>query len=298
MELKDIGDQFKDSYLIYNRRSTDDAENQRNSLVYQRQRNIDYSGREKTPIAKLTIPGFCTDGIIDESHSAFKQEEELVITADGSIQYRILRPKFLTLIGLLQARKIKGVIFLCWDRASRNEQDDLIIKKLMQMGCDIRFVDTTYEKTSAGKLHMRVDGMFASHYSEVISEKVKNAQKKLRGERRCIYAAPVGYLDKGSDNKPLDPERAPIVKRIFELYATGKWSIRQLGKWARDQGLTKKPCRRKRTEEEISNNVDVASIPKIARPVDHKTIEYMLPNPFYIGKIKIGKKTFIVLRPN
>ena len=291
MKLENIGDQFKDSYLAYNRRSTDDANNQRNSLAYQRQRNIEYTEHSspKIPLATgLTIPGFCTNGIIDESHSGYKQEEEFLITADGAIQYRILRPKFLTLVGLLQTRKIKGVIFLCWDRASRNEQDDLIIKKLMQMGCDIRFVEATYEKTSAGKLHMRVDGMFASHYSDVISEKVRNAQKKLRDERRCIYAAPIGYLDRGSANKPLDPERAPIVKRIFELYATGDWSIRQLGKWAREQGLTMKPTRRKRSKEEIANNVDVASIPKIARPVDHKTIEYMLPNPFYIAKVKIG----------
>ena len=290
MELKDIELQFKDGYLVYNRRSTDDAENQRNSLVYQRQRNTDYANHSKPAlqIANLTIPGFCKNGIIDESHSAFKQEEELVLAADGTIQYRILRPKFLTLISLLQAHKIKGVIFLCWDRASRNEQDDLIIKKLMQMGCDIRFVETTYEKTSAGKLHMRVDGMFSSHYSEVISEKVKNAQIKLRGERRCLHFSPIGYLDFGSDNKPLDSERAPIVKRIFEKYATGKWSFRQLGKWAKDQGLTTKPVRRKRTKEEIADNLDLKTLSKRSRPVDHKAIEYMLSNPFYIAKLKIG----------
>lgn len=289
MELKDIKEQFKDGYVLYNRRSLDDAENQRNSLIYQRQRNVEYAQSKTLPIATdLTIPGFCTAGIIDESHSAFKQEEEFIITEDGAIQYRILRPKFLTLVGLLQSRKIKGVIFLCWDRSSRNEQDDLLIKRLMKMGCDIRFVEATYEKTSAGKLHMKVDGMFASHYSEVISEKVRNAQRKLRDERRCIYGSPVGYLDMGSNNKPFDPARAPTAKRIFELYATGDWSMRQLGNWARGQGLTKKPVRRKRTKEEISNNLDVASLPKIARPVDHKTIEYMLSNPFYIGKIKIG----------
>ena len=290
MEINDIGNTFKDSYLIYNRRSTDDADNQRNSLMYQRQRNLEHVEHSNPKIftaTNLTVRGFCTNGIIDESHSAFKQEDEFIITADGAIQYRILRPKFLILVGLLQSHKIRGVIFLCWDRASRNEQDDLIIKKLKQMGCDIRFVEATYEDTSAGKLHMRVDGMFSSHYSEVISEKVRGAQKKLRGERRCIYAAPIGYLDRGSDNKPFDPERAPLVKRIFEQYATGDWSIQQLGKWAREQGLTKRPTRRNRTKEEIANNVDVATIPKIAHPVDHKTIEYMLPNPFYIAKVKI-----------
>jgi len=95
---------------------------------------------------------------------------------------------------------------------------------------------------------MDIDGMFAAHYSRVISEKVKNAQRKLRIEGRCLYFTPIGYLDKGSDNKPLDPERAPIVKRVFELYSTGDWSFAQLGKWAAKQGLTTKPVRRKRTK--------------------------------------------------
>jgi site-specific DNA recombinase len=104
--------------------------------------------------------------------------------------------------------------------------------------------------------------------------------------RRCTYSTPIGYLDRGSNNKPLDPERAPIVKRIFELYATGEWSLAQLGKWVREQGLTKKPTRRKRTQDELLGNLHPATIPRVARPADHKTVEYILKNPFYIGKIK------------
>lgn len=276
-------------YLIYNRKSTDDADNQKNSLAYQRMRNLDYAHRENLLLAdSLLIQGFCKDGIIDESHSAFKEEDAFVIREDGSVQYRVLRPKFHQLVEMLNSRKIKGVIFLCWDRASRNDQDNLIIKKLIDRGCDIRFAETQYEKSSVGKLHMNIDGMFSGHYSAVISEKVKNAYAKLRAEGKCLYNAPIGYLDKGSDDKPIDSERAPIVKRIFELYATGKWSFNQLGKWASEQGLTKKPVRRKRTHEEILNNVDIEKIPKISRAVDHKTIERILRNPFYIGKIKAG----------
>src|SRR5712692_1016157 len=207
---------FENRYLIYNRKSTDDAENQRNSLIYQRQRNIEYANFSTLPLAStLTIPGFCTDGVIDESHSAFKQNDEFIINPDGSIQYRILRPKFFQLTALLKENRVKGVIFLCWDRASRNEQDGLIIKKLIKLGCDIRFVEATYDKTSGGELHRDIDGVFAAYTSRNISEKVRNAQRKLRAERRCIYAAPIGYLDRGSDAKPLDPERAPLVRRIF-----------------------------------------------------------------------------------
>lgn len=285
----EIPGNYKQCYLMYNRKSTDDAHNQRNSLIYQRQRNIDYADRQNLPIANgLTIPGFCTGGIVDESHSGFKEEDEFDIRPDGAVQYRVLRPKFLKLAELLKAHTVKGAIFLCWDRASRNPHDDLIIKKLARLGCDIRFAEASYDNTSSGELHRDIDGVFATHYSRSISEKVKNAQNKLRAERRCIYGAPIGYLDRGSDSKPLDPDRAPMVKRIFELYATGDWSIQQLAKWAQAQGLTKKPVRRKRTREEIANNVEVASISKIARPADRKTIEYMLPNPFYVGKVKIG----------
>jgi site-specific DNA recombinase len=286
----ELDDGFKEHYLIYNRKSTDDAENQRNSLAYQRQRNLEFAQRQTLAVAaSFTAVGFCANGIVDESHSGFKEEEEFDIRSDGSVQYRILGPKFLKLAELLKERKIKGAIFLCWDRASRNPHDDLILKKLSRMGCDIRFAEASYDNTSAGELHRDIDGVFATHYSRSISEKVKNAQRKLRSERRCIYSAPVGYLDRGSDSKPFDPERAPIVKRIFELYATGEWSIRQLANWAREQGLTKKPIRRRRSPGELAQNVDASSVPKVARPVDHKTIEYMLPNPFYIGKIKSGE---------
>jgi site-specific DNA recombinase len=280
---------YATKYLIYNRKSTDDAQNQKNSLSYQRSRNAAYAHQERLAVAPVTIAGFCIDGVIDESHSGYKEEEEFRIGSAGSVQYRILRPKFAQLVEMLKEHRIKGVIFLCWDRASRNAHDDLLIRKLMKLGCDIRFTDATYDKTSAGELHMNIDGMFAAHYSRVIGEKVRSAYERLRAEGRCLYPAPIGYLDRGSDNKPLDHERAPVVKRIFELYASGDWSFSQLAKWAREQGLTHRPSRRKRTRDEILNNVDPRTVPKLARPVGKKTIENILKNPFYIRKVVIGK---------
>lgn len=280
-----ISDKYSESYIVYARKSTDDAENQKNSIAYQKQEILRYCEKENLAIAPLDILGFCTGGIIEEHHSGYKQDDTFDTTKDGSITYKVSRPKFLTLVNSLQQRKFRGIICLCWDRLSRNEGDDLLIKKLMSQGTDIRFVQASYDATSAGALHMDIDGMFSRHYSRVISEKVKDSYKKLLAEGKCVYAAPIGYLNEGSDCKPFDPTKAPVVRRVFELYATGEWSYSSLAKWANQNGLISRQIRRKRTKEEKSNGVQMEDIPPTIRPVNEKTIENILNNPFYIGKL-------------
>ena len=290
MEKDEVIDlRFKDQYLVYNRKSTDDPENQKNSLIYQRFINLEYAERNGLPLATgLTIPGFCTNGIIDESCSAYKEDNSFEILPDNSIRCQIQRPKFLQMVKMIKDGQVKGVILLCWDRISRNDQDAVLIKKLIKLGCDIRFAEAVYEKNSSGDLHRDIDAMISINYSRIISAKVKDAQVKLRNERRCIYRAPIGYEDAGSDNKPVDPVRGPFVTRIFELYATGEWSYNELAKWGREQGFTKKSVRRRRTKEEIANNVGKEKFPRESHPIDRKTIEYILVNPFYIGKVWNG----------
>lgn len=275
---------YSDRYLIYTRRSTDDPDNQKNSIEYQIATALKFAEQQHLKIASTDIKLFCKQGIISEHHSGYKSSQQFEILSDGSINQKVQRPKFLMMAELLQKKHFKGVICLCWDRISRNEADDVIIKKLMYMGIDILFVQASYENTSAGWLHMDVDGVFSRHYSRAISEKVKNTAMKLRAEGKCIYTSPLGYLDKGSQSKPFDQKRAPIVKRLFQLYATGEWSYNTLAQWANQQGLTTKPVRRKRTREERLSGVSLDSIPKQSRRVTPKSIENMLSNPFYIGK--------------
>ena len=289
--MKNAHTHYANDYLIYARRSKNEADSQMNSIPYQESMGLDYAARNNLPIAEFTEEGFCENGIIRESHTAYKTSG-LSIQKNGTVQYTIERPKFRQAISLLMTSKFKGIIFLCWDRASRNDQDEMIIKNLLEQGIDLRFVLSNYDKTSSGALHMDIDGMTSKHYSRTISEKVKSTNDKLRNDGKCLYTAPIGYLDHGADqktdtnNKPLDPERAPLVKRLFELYATGDWSFNQLTHWANQQGLTSKPQRRKRTNEEILANIDLADIPKTARPISKRGVENVLKNPFYIGKLR------------
>ena len=283
--LEKINNQYADCYIAYTRKSTDDADNQKNSIEYQMQEIQKDLTRQGIQLAPLTIDGFCTDGFISEHHSGFKEDSEFETNVDGTISISVDRPKFLMLVNLLRQKKFKGVISLCWDRFSRNEADDMLTKKLLKQGTDIRFVQVQYDNSSSGALHMDIDGMFSRHYSRTISEKVRNTNKKLRNEGKCIYNPPLGYLSEGSGSKPFDPDRAPLVKRLFELYATGEWSYSTLAQWANQHGLTTKPCRRKRTNTEKMQGVQLAEIPKSTRKITESTIWHILTNPFYIGKV-------------
>jgi site-specific DNA recombinase len=277
----------KDKYLIYARKSTDDLDNQKNSLAYQVSEGLKFAKYKPLPIAQANIAGFCTAGIIKESHTGFKEDSDFIIGDNGTVTYKIERPKFFQLVKYLKDGDFKGVIFLCWDRASRNKNDDNILNKLMKIkGVDIHFVQTKYDDSSAGALHKDVDGMFAQNYSRTISEKISNQNKKLREEGVCIYKAPIGYINNGdSRNKPFDPARAPTVKDLFEKYVEGNWSLKELADWANKEGLTMPAIRRKRTMEERLSDEELVIEPT-CHPMTYKSVHVILTNSFYIGKIR------------
>lgn len=294
--LKDIAaGKYRQSYLVYIRKSTDEPNNQKNSIPYQKVEGMKFAHREKLSVAPVTLGGFCTDGIISEKHSGFKEDDDLIITKDGLVQYRIDRPKFQKLVQFLSRGLFQGVICLCWDRVSRNKGDDTVIRKLMRKGIEVRFVYANYDKTSAGALHMDIDGMFAEHHSRVTSEKVRLTAHNLRGQGIVTYKAPIGYLNQGNMlHKPLDPERAPIIKKLFALYATGDWSLADLVRFANKQGLTTVPTRRRRTREEIlAEDDEEVKIEKVSRPMTISYVHKILNNPFYIGKIMGNKGEYI-----
>lgn len=79
--------------------------------------------------------------------------------------------------------------------------------------------------------------------------------------------APVGYLNINKDII-VDSERAPLVKKMFEMYATGQYSVKGLQEFAKEMNL----C---------------SSHSKTNKPLGRETIYAMLKNPFYYGEMVI-----------
>lgn len=290
-----LSGKYRGSYLVYNRKSTDEADNQKNSISYQRAENTRFAKKENISIAPVTLKSFSSNGIISEKHSGFKEDNDVIISNEGVVQYRIDRPKFQKMLQFVSQGYFKGVVCLCWDRISRNKGDDTIVRKLMRKGIDFRFVYANYDKTSSGALHMDIDGMFSQHHSRVTSEKVTLATRNNREKGVCTYRAPIGYLNEGKmEYKPQDPERAPVIKEIYTLYATGDWSLSDLVRFSKEQGFVTVPMRRRRTQEEmLAEDEDVVEIEKISRPVTESNISRILSNPFYTGRVLNSEGKYI-----
>jgi hypothetical protein len=158
---------------------------------------------------------------------------------------------------------------------------------MMRNGTDFRFVYAKYDQTSSGALHMDIDGMFAEHHSRVTSEKVRIATKTARERGICTYRAPIGYLNQGNmTRKATDPERAPVIQRMYELYASGDWTLSDLARFANSHGFVTVPMRRRRTRDEMLAEEDEAvQIERVSRPVTENHVSRILTNPFYTGKV-------------
>jgi hypothetical protein len=66
----------------------------------------------------------------------------------------------------------------------------------------------------------------AKHYVENLKEEVKKGMREKAEEGIYPGRAPIGYRNNSLTRSiDVDPERAPMVKRIFELYASGEHSL-------------------------------------------------------------------------
>lgn len=135
------------------------------------------------------------------------------------------RPAFQKMIKESSKKKFQYVIVYQLDRFARNRYDNALYKIELQKN-NVRVIsakEQISDDASGGLLEGILEAM-AQYYSDELSQKIKrgidiNASK-------CLFiggSLSLGYkVEKETKKYLVDEETAPIVQKIFELYAEGK----------------------------------------------------------------------------
>ena len=176
------------------------------------------------------------------------------------------RPVFDRMVKLVRAGKSGGFIVHKLDRTTRNWYDWAEINDLLDNGFDIHVASEHVELRSNGsRLAADMEIVVAVHYIRNLrQEALKGIHGRLQ-QGILPNAAPVGYLDCGAGKpKAIDPVRGCLVAKLFELYATGSYSLRELAVEAERIGLRNRH----------------------GRPYAFQQLADILRNPFYTGVIR------------
>ncbi len=131
---------------------------------------------------------------------------------------------------------IKNILVEKTDRLLRNISDYALIDKLIEQD-DIKVhlikenVVLSKDSRSNEKFIFGIKALMAKNYIDNLSEEVRKGQSEKAAQGIYPSIAPYGYSNAREGDKKIiavDPEAAPYVKKMFELYATGSYSIKKL----------------------------------------------------------------------
>ena len=174
------------------------------------------------------------------------------------------RKEFTNMLQLLgKDKNCRVVLVEKTDRLYRNRTDALAFEDLIETrGVEVHLVKEARvigkESRSQDKFMHDIHVAVAKHYVENLKEEVKKGMREKAEQGLYPGRAPFGYR-----NNPLtraidvNDERAPIARRIFELYGTGNHSL---------------------------NSLRTAILEETGIRINRAYLETMLKNPFYIGR--------------
>lgn len=203
---------IKIKYVLYARKSTESEEKQVLSIDSQIKEMLQIAEREGLEIVDIRR----------ESHSAKDSGQ---------------RPVFNEIVKDLRSGRYTGILTWAPDRLSRNAGDLGTLVDLMDQ--KVLFEIKTYGQKFTNSPNEKFLLMILCSQAKLENDnKSVNVKRGLR--MRCEMGlwpapAPTGYLnEKRIDRKGyvmVDPERAPVVRQIFEKIAYEKWSGRRIYHW-------------------------------------------------------------------
>ncbi len=207
-----VASPVKVKYCLYARKSTESEERQVLSIDSQIKEMLQLAEREGLEIVTMKR----------ESHSAKETGQ---------------RPVFNEIVEEIKQGKFNGILTWAPDRISRNAGDlgkviDLMDGNYLQ---DIRTYGQRFTNSPNDKFMLMI---LCSQAKLENDNRGINVKRGLR--TRCemglwVGTAPLGYLNqKHMDKKGqvlVDPQRAPIIKKMFEKVAYEQWSGRKVYNW-------------------------------------------------------------------
>lgn len=177
------------------------------------------------------------------------------------------RPIWMTMLKSLRHGKARGVVIHKIDRSARNLKDWADLGDLIDQGIEVHFANESLDMNSrGGRLSADIQAVVASDYIRNLREEAKKGIYGRLKQGFYPLPAPLGYVDNGAAKpKTIHPEKGPLVRKAFELYASGAYSIPRLVDELHRIGL------RSHREGKVSQN----------------GLWKMLKNPFYVGVIRI-----------
>jgi site-specific DNA recombinase len=162
------------------------------------------------------------------------------------------------------------------DRLYRNFKDYVTIDEL---GVDIHLVKENVilspNSRSSEKFMHGIKVLMAKNYIDNLSEEVRKGLRQKALEGMWPTVAPLGYSNvASSEGKRIiipDAIMAPAVKKMFERYATGRFSLKEVAKLAQADGLAYR---------------------KSGKPIPTATVHRLLRKRMYCGDYDYGGVTY------
>jgi site-specific DNA recombinase len=194
------------------------------------------------------------------------------------------RPALRAMLDRLTRGDIDYVIVHKVDRLARNRADDVeIVMAIRKAGAQLVSVTENIDETPSGLLLHGIMSSIAEFYSRNLAAEVMKGTTQKAKSGGTPYRAPIGYLHDrltvdGREVRTvvLDPERAPLTREAFTLYASGDYSLAELAAIMEERGLRSRPTRK-----------------YPARALKAKDLHAMLRNAYYVGVVTYNGKTYL-----
>ncbi len=151
------------------------------------------------------------------------------------------RPQFNLMLSEIEKGKAQGILAWHPDRLARNSVDGGRIVYLVDTGKiqDLRFPTFRFEASAHGKFMLNIAFSQSKYYVDNLSENIKRGIRQKLRNGIWPNRPPVGYFnDRNNRCIAVQPEKAKLVRKAFELYATGNYPLHEVRRRMEELGLT------------------------------------------------------------